>query len=332
MDEALLTDWLRQASGHAALTIRARELLTGGAIQQNWALQVAWPGGQEDWVLRTDSAAVLAVSLPRRAEFALLQVAYAAGVTVPEPLFLCDDLSVTGAPFFVMRRVAGITAGHRLVKSDSLGGGRAALVRRLGQELARIHTIRPPQPKLGFLGVPPVDACLAFIANSRAALDRQRAPRPVLEWGLRHLELNAPEPLPPVLCHNDFRTGNLMVTEQALTAVLDWEFAAWGEPHADLGWLCAPCWRFGNHLREVGGIGDRADLYAGYEAGSGQVVDPERVRWWELAATIRWALIAIDQAERFLSGTECSLELALTGHLVPGLEWNILDMVEAAHA
>ncbi|PZW46808.1 aminoglycoside phosphotransferase (APT) family kinase protein [Humitalea rosea] len=332
MDELRLTDWLRQASGQPHLVIRQRWLLAGGAIQQNWALDVSWPGGEAAWVLRTDSAAVLDVSLPRAAEYALLRVAFAAGVTVPEPLFLCEDLSVTGAPFFVMRRVAGITAGHRLVKSDTAGGGRHALVRRLGEELARIHAIRPPRPELPFLGAPPEDAGLAFIAASRAALDRQREPRPVLEWGLRHLELTAPAPLPAVLCHNDFRTGNLMVTEAGLTAVLDWEFAAWGDPHADLGWLCAPCWRFGNFLREAGGIGDRAELYAAYEAASGTRAEPARVRWWELAATIRWALIAIDQAERHISGTERSLELALTGHLVPGLEWEVLDMVEAANA
>jgi aminoglycoside phosphotransferase (APT) family kinase protein len=219
-----------------------------------------------------------------------------------------------------------------VVKSDRLGGGREASTRRLAQELARIHSIRPPKPGLAFLGEPPDDACLAFIAHCRAALDRQPDPRPVLEWGLRHLELRAPAPLPPVLCHNDFRTGNLMLTEEALTAVLDWEFAGWGDPHADLGWLCAPCWRFGNQAREVGGIGDRAMLYEAYREASGREVDDARVRWWELAGTIRWAVIAADQAQRHLSGTERSLELALTGHIIPALEWDVLDMVEAAHA
>ena len=42
-------------------------------------------------MLRTDNAAVLAVSLPRAAEFALLRAAFAAGVTVPEPLFFCEE-------------------------------------------------------------------------------------------------------------------------------------------------------------------------------------------------------------------------------------------------
>jgi aminoglycoside phosphotransferase (APT) family kinase protein len=246
-------------------------------------------------------------------------------VTVPEPLYLCEDTGVLGAPFFIMRRVQGIAAGHRVVKSETLCGGRDAAVQALGRELARIHRITPPRAGLAFLGAPPDDACLAFVAEQRRALDRQALPRPVLEWGLRHLERTAPAPLPPVLNHNDFRTGNLMLAEAGVGAVLDWEFAAWGEPHADLGWFCAKCWRFGSAF-EAGGIGARDAFYTGYAAEAGHAVDAARVTWWELAAHIRWAVIAIDQAARHLSGKETSLELALTGHIVPELEWEILNM------
>jgi len=301
-------------------------LLSGGAIQQNWALDVS---GGRAWVLRTDNAATLAVSHGRAQEYALLRAAFAAGVTVPEPLFLCEDAAVTGAPFFVMRRVAGTAAAHRVVKSETLGGGREACVRALGQELARIHSITPPRADLPFLGTPPDDPCRAFVADQRAALDRQRQPRPVLEWGLRHLERTAPPPVPPVLVHNDFRTGNVMLDETGVTAVLDWEFSVWSDPHADLGWLCAKGWRFGATAREAGGIGAREAFYAGYEAESGTRVDPARMPWWELMATIRWAVIAADQAARHLSGQERSLELALTGHIVPELELDVLAMAEA---
>ena len=324
MDEARLTAWLRATAGDASLGIERAALLSGGAIQQNWALEVS---GGRAWVLRTDNAATLAVSHGRAQEYALLRAAHAAGVTVPEPLYLCEDAGVLGAPFFVMRRVAGTAAGHRVVRSDTLGGGRENCVRALGRELARIHSITPPRADLAFLGTPPGDPCRAFIADQRAALDRQRTPRPVLEWGLRHLERTAPPPIPAVLVHNDFRTGNIMLDEAGVTAVLDWEFAMWSDPHADLGWLCAKCWRFGNDAQEAGGIGTRAALYDGYGT-----VDDARVRWWEVAAHIRWASIAVDQADRHVSGVERNLELALTGHMVPGLEWEILRMVEARDA
>jgi hypothetical protein len=132
-----------------------------------------------------------------------------------------------------------------------------------------------------------------------------------------------------VLNHNDFRTGYLMVEGGRLTAVLDWEFAAWGDPHADMGWLCAPCWRFGNRGLEAGGLGSRAAFLAGYADESGAPPDATRLPFWELAATIRWAVIAADQGARHLSGAERGLELALTAHIIPELELDILAQVDA---
>ena len=155
MDEArraALNAWL-SAAARAAVVISAASLLPGGAIQQNWALSVTRGAAAEEWVLRTDNAATLAVSLSRTAEYALLRAAFAEGVTVPEPLFGCDDTSIIGAPFFVMRRVAGTATGFRLAKAAAAQGGDDALVAALGAELARIHGIRPPREDLGFLAL-----------------------------------------------------------------------------------------------------------------------------------------------------------------------------------
>jgi aminoglycoside phosphotransferase (APT) family kinase protein len=326
VDEAArtrLAAWLSEAAG-APVLVQEMALLSGGAVQQNWALDVLRGGQRDAWVLRTDNAAALSVSLPRTAEYALLRAARAAGVTVPEPLFCCPGREVTGAPFFVMRRVAGIAQGHRLVR-----GATAGLAAQCATEMARIHSITPPRPDLDFLGAPPADPHAAFVAAQRGVLDAAGTPRPVVEWGLRHLERTAPPPAGNVLNHNDFRTGNYMVADGRITAVLDWEFAAWGDRHADLGWFCAPCWRFGALAAEAGGIGSRAEFTAAYAAASGHVVEEARVRWWELAATIRWATVAADQGGRHLAG-DTSLELALTSHIVPELELDVLRMTGVA--
>ena len=330
-DEGRLAAWLSEAAG-APVVILARERLSGGAIQQNIALSVTRGGLAEEWVLRTDNAATLAVSLGRGAEFALLRAAYAAGVVVAEPLFGCEDRGVIGAPFFVMRRVAGSAAGHAAAKRAAAMGGDSALAAEHGRQIARIHRIRPPRADLAFLGEPPADATAAFIARMRGRLDEAGTPRPPLEYGLRMMERQAPAPLPTVLCHNDFRTGNTMQDGGRITAVLDWEFAAWGDPHEDLGWFTARCWRFGQNHLEAGGIGPMDAFLAGYAAEAGWQPDPGRVRFWQLGATIRWAVIAADQAARHLSGQEPSLELALTGHMVPELEWDVLNQAEALHA
>jgi hypothetical protein len=44
-------------------------------------------------------------------------------------------------------------------------------------------------------------------------------------------------------------------------------------------------------------------------------------------AHIRWAVIALQQAHRHISGGEASLELALTGRLLPELELATIDLI-----
>jgi aminoglycoside phosphotransferase (APT) family kinase protein len=333
-----LATFLKEASGADAIEIARLELLNGGAIQENWGVDASFEGGRlsgsQRLVLRTDAATGVPSSLARVEEFAVLQAAFAAGVTVPEPLFACADARVLGKPFFVMRRVAGSAAGRPITLDPALEAARPALAERLGRELARLQTVRPPRPDLAFLL--PHAGSRGQIAAFRAYLDRHPNPRPVLEWALRWAETHLPEPLPPVLCHRDFRTGNYLVDGTRLTAILDWEFAGWGDPDEDIGWLCCKGWRFGRLDREAGGIAERTHFYRGYEAESGRRLDPERVRFWEIIANIRWAIIAMQQSDRYRIGGTRSLSTAITGRRATECELELLMLLDpngaAAHA
>jgi aminoglycoside phosphotransferase (APT) family kinase protein len=310
--------------------------LRGGAIQENWAVDVDLEdgdmAGRHALVLRADAPSRVAASHGRAQEFALLRSARAGGVTVPEPLWCCTDVEIIGRAFYLMRRIPGVAAGHRIVKDPSLGGDRDALAERLGRELARIHSITPSSDgeALRFLAPTSGNPGLDRVRLYRGYLDDLGDPRPVIEWGLRWLELNSRAAAEITLVHQDFRTGNYLVDQQGLTAILDWEFCAWGDPMSDIGWFCAKCWRFGATEREAGGIASRAPFYRGYEIASGRRVDPAAVHYWEVAAHVRWAVIALQQAARHLSGQERSLELALTGRIVPELELEILHLMDAA--
>ncbi|WP_157264837.1 phosphotransferase family protein [Azohydromonas aeria] len=328
---ASLEGFIAQAAGARSAAVTQSQLLSGGAIQENWRLDVQLDGGPLEGdlsaVLRCDSpSAGVATSHGRAQEFALLKAAHAAGVTVPEPLWLCEDRAVFGRPFFVMRRVAGTAAAHRIVKDPALGGDRVRLAEQLGRELARIHSIRPPRADLAFLQRPELSPPAWLVARARRWLDGHDTPHPVLEWGLRWLERHAPPAGELTLCHRDYRSGNYMVDGQGLTGILDWEFAGWSDPLEDIGWFCAKCWRFGRNELEAGGIGAREDFYRGYEAESGRRIERDRVRYWEVMAHVNWALISIQQAQRHVSGEESSLLLALTAHITPELELELLHM------
>jgi aminoglycoside phosphotransferase (APT) family kinase protein len=329
---AQLTHWLC-GEAQAPTRVLASERLSGGAIQENHRLEIdvsggPWPG-LHDLVLRRDAQSSVATSHSRAEEFALLKAAHKAGVMVPTPCVLCEDESVLGGPFFLMHRATGEARGGRLVRNPPS----ADLVRELGANLARIHTITPGQgtdsgADLAFLGPPPADPAGAAVAQYRDYLDALPDPHPAVEWGLAWLAANAPPPPAggPVLCHRDYRTGNLMIDGAALSATLDWEFAGWSDPLEDIGWFLAKCWRFGRWEEEAGGLGPRDVFLEGYAAVSGRQPDPGQVTYWEVMAHVRWAVIALQQAWRHVSGEEASIELALTAHVVPELEIEILTM------
>ncbi len=327
-----LARFLAEASGAQSCEITGLTPLSGGSIQENWGLDVYFSGGRLDGeqrlVLRAAATTGVPSSLDRLQEFAVLKAAFAAGVTVPEPFYASADPAVFGKPFLVMRRAVGSAAAHRITRDPALDPALPAIAERLGQELARIHAIRPPRPDLAFLTPYDQTGPVQQIAGFRDYLDRHPAPRPVLEWGIRWLETHMPTPVLPVLCHHDFRTGNYLLDGARLTGVLDWEFAGWGDPHEDLGWFCSKGWRFARLDREAGGIADRAPFYRGYERQSGTVIDPARVRFWEVLASVRWAVIALQQSERHIAGGERSLDLALTGRRASECELELLMLLD----
>jgi aminoglycoside phosphotransferase (APT) family kinase protein len=328
-----LAQFLADATAAAAVEIGRIELLAGGAIQENWGIDAEFEGGhlpgRQRLVLRTDAATGVPSSLGRVEEFAVLQAVFAADVTVPEPLFACADPAVLGKPFFVMRRVGGSAAGRPITLDPALEPARAALAERLGRELAKLQTVQPPRGDLDFLKT---TGPREHIAAFRAYLDSHPNPRPVLEWALRWAEAYLPDTLPPVLCHRDFRTGNYMIDGTRLTAILDWEFAGWGDPDEDIGWLCCKGWRFGRLDREAGGIAAREPFYRGYEVESGRRLDPDRVKFWEVIANLRWAVIAMQQSDRFLIGGARNLSTAITGRRATECELELLMLLDPAGA
>jgi aminoglycoside phosphotransferase (APT) family kinase protein len=177
-----LEAYLAEAAGADSVEIQSVRPLTGGAIQENWLLEVIIDGQRRDLVLRSDAVSGVAASHDRAEEFALLKAAWAAGVTVPAPLWLCTDAAVLGRPFYFMARVPGTAEGRLIVKPDGPGGDKDVLAERLGEELAKIHAITPPRPDLDFLDLPKTSPALEAVALYRGYLDAIGRPYPGLEW------------------------------------------------------------------------------------------------------------------------------------------------------
>lgn len=323
-----LADWLGPVLGAQAVTLGDATRMAGGAIQENWAATMTVTGGAQAGchavVLRCDAPSSLSFSHDRAQEFALLRHAFAAGARTPRPLAYCADATVFGRAVVVMSRVAGTASAHRLVKATSDAEGEA-LVHDIGAALAVLHGGG------AYPDLPQPDPVARRVAEFTSFLDAHPSPEPVLRYAVRWMAEHAPETRRDVPCHFDYRSGNIMIENGKVSGILDWEFAANGDPHEDLGWFCAPCWRFGRPDRPAGGLGSRAAFYAGYESVSGLAVNDAAVRYWETVATLRWSIIALAQTARFTSGAERTLELGLTGLMLPDLQTQLLNQIKEAN-
>ncbi|QKW39670.1 phosphotransferase family protein [Actinomadura sp. NAK00032] len=280
--------------------------LSGGASRETWSFDA----GGRALILRRDPPGSPDPTAMAR-EAALLASAAAAGVPVPALADHGDDLA--GAPFLIMERLPGETIPRRLLRDDRFAAVRPTLARDLGAILARLHTMAPV-PDLPDLD--PLDALTEYYANFEA--------RPAVELALRWLDDNRPPASGPrTVVHGDFRNGNLMIDETGVRGVLDWELTHLGDPAEDLGWLCTKAWRFASP-HPVGGFGPREDLLEGYASAGGTPPTPEELHWWEVYGTLRWLILCRHQAERYLTGSDPSIEYAVLGRKVCEQEHDLL--------
>jgi len=262
-------------------------------------------------------------SISPTAEADLVRLAGAAGTPVAEPLVASDDPGYVGVPFQVSARIEGMTVPRHILRAvterPALG---AALTRDCGTAMAALHSIDPAVAPTGvgrLVDPTPTAAYVEFLQSVAASVP----PSPVIALARSWLGRNHPAPHKPSLVHGDMRNGNLVVDDDGLAAVIDWELAHVGDPMEDLAWLCLRCWRFLADDLEVGGFGVVADLRAAYEEAGG-TWRSDAFHWWKVARTMWWCLVLRLQAMSFESGISSSLVLAASGRRVAELEYDLL--------
>jgi aminoglycoside phosphotransferase (APT) family kinase protein len=296
------------------VTISEPVLLAGGASKEAWAVDA---DGERLLVRRAAASVMHAHTLTLAHEFEVLQAAHEAGVTVPRPYGYIPELA--GREAFVMERLEGEAIGRRIVQRPELAAARARLPVQMAEELARIHAI--PAARLPFLPE-------ARLERMVAELDEVGEPHPAIELGLWWLRENRPATRPAVVVHGDFRIGNLVVREDGLAGVLDWEFAHIDDPVRDMAFSLVRAWRFGVAEKRLGGIGEVEPYLERYNELTGLDVLPEELDYWEVAGNVGWAVGCLTQAQRHLSGLDRSVELAILGRLSAEVEYEICHLLE----
>ncbi|MEV6985924.1 phosphotransferase family protein [Sphaerisporangium sp. NPDC051017] len=220
----------RPGSTDEAHEVRA---ILGGFSKRTLLVAATLDGVRQEIVLRQVPAGRRARSLAP--EFEVVRAVYAAGLPVPEPMWIEPEDNALGGAFFVTRRAPGSNVGDvwgaRGVSKD--------VCLEVASIYARLH-------QLDVEGVPmPVsprstpEELHEMISWQESTLAKRRIEiEPVLAALLAWLRAHVPAaPARRSLIHGDAAFSNLLIEDGTVTAVLDWEAAHIGDPAEELAYL-----------------------------------------------------------------------------------------------
>jgi aminoglycoside phosphotransferase (APT) family kinase protein len=252
--------------------------LAGGVSATTSLIEVQATEGPRRFVVRQPGWCDRGASVRRDSQ--LLGRLADRGLRAPRPVLMDADGALAGRPTLVLTHLSG--------ESEGAPKDIPALASALAAQLAAIHAtpaedLRPlladrDAEVAEVLSAPPerLDAS-AGEAEVRAVLARGR---------------RGPANRPGLL-HGDFWPGNLLWIDGAISGVVDWEDAAWGDPLYDVAITRLDVlWAYGPEASEA--------FTRAYAAAAPQV-DLTALPWFDLTAALRpagqisrWAAVADD--------------------------------------
>ncbi len=282
IDLGALNAWLA-ANAAEVRRVSSVEQFPGGFSNLTYLLKCE--GGE--YVLRRPPAGVgkgPAHDMAR--EYRILAAVATRDVPAPRPVALCEDITVLGAPFYVMERVRGVIL--RGARGDETN---PATMNKLSESfvetLATIHSVTADDPAIVALGKPDGYVARQVSGWSKRWESSRTDEVPAMERNAKWLSEHLSAPSGATLVHNDFKYDNLVLDPSDLSrivAVLDWEMATLGDPLLDVGtslgyWVEAnddPALRsLGLGVTALPGNLTRAELWARYLERTGRATtDP----------------------------------------------------------
>jgi aminoglycoside phosphotransferase (APT) family kinase protein len=203
-----------------------------------------------------------------RREYSTLALLQAYGIPAPLPFYLDEQGAILGTPGIVVSFVAG--------KQIVTSADPVRWARTLATMLSQIHAVPCQHPAECLLDANSEALWFADSdAPSETLLAHEDGP---LIWRLVRELRQQLHPVAARLVHSDYWPGNVLWQGEQISAVLDWEEAACGDPGYDVayGWM---------HLHLLGLEAAAREFLDVYEGATGHGV--ENLGFWELAAAVR---------------------------------------------
>ena len=334
LDTAAVDAWLRERVPGLAGPPRV-SVFHGGA--SNWTYRLEYEG--DDLVLRRPPAGTKAKSAHDMGrEFRIQSALSPVYPFVPEMIAFCDDASVIGSEFYVMRRIPGLILRARLPVGLVLGPEAArALCLQVVDRLVDLHRVDARAAGLENFGKGAgyarrqIEGWTGRYGEARTwNVPRFRR---VLAW----LRANTPDDVATCVIHNDFRLDNLVLDPAEPTriaGVLDWEMATLGDPLMDLGNSLAYWVEAGDDVvaratrrqpTHLAGMLTRREVAAAYFERSG--LAPRDTTFYEVYGLFRLAAIAQQIYFRFHAGQTRNPAFRRFWLMAHYLEWRCMRLI-----
>ncbi len=234
-------------------------------------------------------------------QYRLMEICSENDVPVPQLLGYEPDESLLGSDFYIM----GFTEG--LIPTDNPPYAFGSWVTELDSRqrtdmwrngiaiLAKIHSIDmsryelPDLPQAGSHEAPMQHEIRKF--QDLVDSDMQARLTPVLTEAWEYLQTQVPTAGARRLVWGDSRPGNVIWSDLAPVAVIDWEMASLGDPLADVAW-----WFWIDHVNSVGlgvdmlsGLPQIDEVYSLWHEYSGLPIHD--AEYYSLLCLVRYAII-----------------------------------------
>jgi len=191
-------------------------------------------------------------------EARLLKALRGTGVPHADLYAVCDDTSVIGATFYLMRPLAGFAPGGSRALPGRYGSEQCWRY-AIGEELVRaavmLEAVDHIAAGLADYGHPEnwharqVDRWRAQLESYRGAPGYE-GPDALSKVDVigRWLSDNVPKDGRIGIIHGDYQFPNIMFSleEPEITGLIDWELSTLGDPLLDLGWILTSWWETGD--------------------------------------------------------------------------------------
>lgn len=253
LDEAALGRWLEaHVEGCAGGVAEILQFKGGQSNPTYWVGVTGGEGGDLEVVVRKKPPGALLPSAHAvEREHRIMKALGDTDVPVPRALGLCEDASVIGTPFFVMKYVAGRIFWDPTIPELPTGEARAAVYRDYVRALAALH--RVDYAKLGLADYGKVGGYVGRQVErwSKQYEASRTSEIPAMEALMGFVRGQVPQSDETTLIHGDYRIDNIVYDDSASApkaiAIIDWELSTLGHPVSDLAYAC-----MGYHLNLPG--------------------------------------------------------------------------------